>query len=138
MNPSAPSNAAHTGRVLLVDDSAAVTKCVRSYLETYGHEVVEENSPFKVVATALQSRPDVVVLDIKMPGRDGGTVLEHLRQEHDLAQVPVIFLTGLMTVDETGEGLERHGCYYLSKQAKFSVLLRLVNRLLAAGQPVAA
>jgi CheY-like chemotaxis protein len=121
-----------TGRVLLVDDSEAVTRCVSSYLETYGHGVVEENSPFRAHATARRERPDVIVLDIKMPGRDGGAVLEQIREDPELRHTPVIFLTGLMTAEETGEGLERDGCVFLSKQAKFSILLRLVNRMLAA------
>lgn len=132
MTPNTLPDLPVTGRVLLVDDSEAVTRCVSSYLETYGHSVVQENSPFRAHSTARREKPDVIVLDIKMPGRDGGSVLEQIREDAEIKHTPVIFLTGLMTADETGDGLERDGCIFLSKQAKFSVLLRLVNRMLAA------
>jgi CheY-like chemotaxis protein len=122
---------APAGKILLVDDSEVVTQTIKTYLETYGHQVAMENSAFKAVSAALREQPDVVVLDIKMPGRDGGSILEQMRSEPTLAHTPVIFLTGLLTKDETGDGIERQGSIYLSKQAKFSALLKLVNRLVA-------
>lgn len=122
--------AAPTGKILLVDDSEVVTQTVKTYLETYGHRVAIENSAFRAVVAALREQPDLIVLDIKMPGRDGGSVMEHIRSEPTLAHVPIIFLTGLLTKEETGEGIERQGAHYLSKQAKFNTLLRLVNRLI--------
>lgn len=85
-------------RILIVDDEAAFTGLVKLNLEKTGrYEVRIENNPHTALATAREFAPDMVLLDVVMPGRDGGQILADLRQDAALAHVPVMFMTATIT-----------------------------------------
>src|ERR1051325_4001862 len=68
------------GSVLLIDDDVVVLRSIGSYFERQGYEVTRELSGEAGLATFDRLRPEVVVLDLRLPGMDGLEVLEHLRQ----------------------------------------------------------
>jgi two-component system, OmpR family, response regulator len=81
-------------KVLLVDDQEAIRKIGRLALEAIGgHEVVEAADATAAIALAGTAGPDVVLLDVMMPGRDGSEVLAALRSNPATATLPVVFLT---------------------------------------------
>ncbi|MEV6349545.1 response regulator transcription factor [Actinoplanes sp. NPDC051851] len=79
-----------TQRILVVDDEAKIRMTVRGYLEADGFEVIEATDGPAGLKAALAHRPDLVVLDVMLPGMDGLQVLRHLRES---SQVPVVLLT---------------------------------------------
>ena len=68
------------GSVLLIDDDVDVLRSIGNYFERFGYEVTRELSGEAGLATFDRLRPEVVILDLALPGMDGMEVLEHLRQ----------------------------------------------------------
>jgi CheY-like chemotaxis protein len=77
-------------RVLVIDDNEAHRQVVADVLADEGYQV-------SIAAEARASRPDVLLLDLLMPGMDGASVLEELRRDAQLAGVPVVVTTGVQT-----------------------------------------
>jgi len=93
-----------TIKVLAVDDEAGFTKLVKMNLERdQEFEVRVENDSNKALSAALDFKPDVILLDVVMPGMDGGDVLTQVKKNAALADIPVVFMTALMAPREVGE-----------------------------------
>jgi DNA-binding response OmpR family regulator len=80
--------------VLVADDDADIVRFVEIYLRLEGFEVVTARDGPDVLAKAVAVRPDLVLLDVQMPGLDGYAVCARIRAEATLAAVPVIMVTG--------------------------------------------
>ena len=78
------------GKVLVVDDEKKIVSVVRAYLERDGYEVIEAADGYKAVETSRQELPDIVILDIMLPGIDGWDVCREIRR---FSEVPIIMLT---------------------------------------------
>lgn len=88
-------------RILLVDDEAGFTRLVKFNLERTGkYEVKEVNQSTQAVPVAQIFHPDLILLDVVMPGMDGGDVVAELRKRPQLASIPVIMLTALVAKGE--------------------------------------
>jgi len=93
-------------RILLIEDDRAFSRIVKTGLERIGaHKVVVENDGAKGFRTAKKERPDLVLLDINMPGMDGMILRKKLAGDASTAGIPVIFLTGRGKVSEKVSGL---------------------------------
>ena len=90
------------GRLLLVDDAADVRMLLQVLLELDGWTVGLASDGPSGLAAALQERPDVVVLDVQLPGLSGPEVLRALRRHSETAAIPVVFLTGGPAADDAG------------------------------------
>ena len=116
-------------RILLVDDEAGITRMMRRNLEATGRfEVMDINNPTLAVETARQFRPDLVLLDVMMPDMDGGTVAADLAADPQLAKVPIIFLTAIVSrneVEPTGSMIGAH--LFLAKPVKLDELLACID-----------
>ena len=122
-------------KILIVDDDARISGLLHALLEKAGgYEVKEENRSFAALATARHFRPDLVVMDVDMPGKSGGDVARELNADPILANTPVLFVTSLLPRDECGIDLVMRGNQqFLSKPVDPRSLLRVVQGLL--GQP---
>lgn len=88
-------------RILIADDEVNFTTLVKRNLERSGqYEVRVENDATKVLAVARAFQPDLILLDVIMPGADGGSVAEALGAEPRLAGIPIVFLTAVLTKEE--------------------------------------
>jgi len=99
-------------RVLLVDDDEKLRKLVREYLEGYGFQIITLPDGSFAMETIQNESPDIVILDIMLPGRDGLEILREIRSEHDL---PVIMLTAKGDDADRIVGLELGADDYVSK-----------------------
>jgi CheY-like chemotaxis protein len=89
-------------RILVVDDEPGVARTLKLTLESCGdYEVHTENSAADAVAAARGFRPDLILLDVIMPGTDGGEVAAQLQADPLLRDTPIIFLTAIVTNEET-------------------------------------
>lgn len=120
-------------RILIVDDEPNLSGLVRLFLEkTQRFEVRVENRSAHALAVAREFRPDMVLLDVDMPGKDGGEVAREIQSEPALRGVPILFLTSLISRTEAGEGMTlRAGMRFLSKPVNPKVLVDTVDRVLA-------
>ena len=85
----------HTTSVLIVDDRAEARKALKSVLAQDGYDLMEASNGVEGLSLAKQTRPDVVLLDVMMPEMDGNEVCRAIREDGDLAAVPVVMITGL-------------------------------------------
>jgi len=122
--------------VLAVDDEPDVLEIVKVNLELDGHEVVLARSGAEALELVRRRRPDLVVLDIMMPGIDGWDVLARLKGDPDLkaTTVPVVMLTALTGDDDRVRGGIEGAICYLTKPFLPNELCAEVNRALQ-GEP---
>lgn len=104
-------------RILIVDDEPDFTHMIKLNLEATGdYEVLTENHGALGLKTARRFKPDMIFLDIIMPDMDGPQLLALLREDTGLKDIPVVFLTALVTKDEiTEEGATIAGNMFLAK-----------------------
>ena len=122
---------ASTKRILVVDNEPAATRMVRMALERYSvFEVCEVNDSRGALTAARIFRPDLVLLDIEMPGLDGSEVARQLRAEETFQQTPIIFMTSLVTEEEAGYRIFAGGSRVLAKPITMNKLVRCVGDLL--------
>ncbi|MEM9610634.1 MAG: response regulator transcription factor [Actinomycetota bacterium] len=120
-----------TARILVAEDDPKQADVVRRYLEREGHQVVVVGDGRQAVDEARRRQPDLVVLDVMMPGMDGFDVCRVLRFE---TEIPVIFLTAKATEEDLLLGLDLGADDYLRKPfsprelvARVRVVLRRVG-----------
>ena len=116
-----------TAKVLIVDDEPEITDIVQTFLTESGYSVDVLNNPRDVIAKARQFKPDVILLDIMMPGADGYTVCQWVKADADLSHVPVIFLTGKDRNDDQGRSFKSGGDMFIKKPFSCERLLEIVN-----------
>jgi CheY-like chemotaxis protein len=88
-------------RILVVDDEASITRMLKLNLERTGKfEVMTENSPHHALTAARSFHPDLILLDVLMPGKDGSELASNFQASPALKHVPVVFLTAAATKDE--------------------------------------
>ena len=120
-------------RILVVDDEPNLSNLVRMFLvRTKRYEVLTENRSSQAVKSALTFQPDLILLDVDMPGKDGGEVNRDLKATPALKDVPVIFFTSLVSHEEAGKAVSiRGGTPFLAKPVNPDVLITEVDRMLA-------
>ena len=103
---------AMSSRVLVVDDEVHIVELARLYLTREGYEVEGVGDGAQVMAKFGQLKPDLVILDIMLPGTDGLTICKEIRKQ---SQVPIIILTARDEVTDKVVGLEVGADDYLTK-----------------------
>ncbi len=118
-------------RVLIVDDDLNLSRLAAMILENSGqYEVMIVNESVRALPAALQFRPDVMLLDVDMPGKDGGDLAREAASDPRLRDIPILFLTGLVSHEEAGAcPLERGGMKFLAKPVEPAVLLAQIGGL---------
>ncbi len=104
-------------RILVVDDRTSDTRLLKLYLESTSDYVVrEENDAQAAIAAAGEFQPHLILLDVMMPGMDGGELAVCLRANPKLTGVPIVFLTAAVTKAEvTASGGHLGGNSFLAK-----------------------
>ena len=120
-------------RILIVDDEASMGRLLKAGLEMHGFTVRFEARSTDAIKTCLEFRPDLVLLDVDMPVKDGGMVAAELKGHPALGRTPVIFLTSLVSKEEAAKP-NASGEIFLSKPIPIP---ELVARIRAVLQPQA-
>lgn len=116
-----------TARILIVDDEPDMRDTLKDYLGMHGYEVTEADSGEAMRAALAEAVPDLVMLDIGLPGEDGLTLARYLREHHDLA---IIMVTGAGEVVDRIVGLEVGADDYVAKPVDLRELLARVKSVL--------
>lgn len=120
-------------RILVIDDDPSVTNLLRRGLTYEGYLVNVAQSGEEGIAIAREHLPDLVILDIMMPGLDGLEVLRRLHTADN--RLPILFLTAKDAPEDQIKGLEAGAEDYIVKPFTFEVLLARVHVLLRRRQP---
>jgi two-component system alkaline phosphatase synthesis response regulator PhoP len=102
-------------RILVVDDDKQIVRLVQSYLERAGHQVLTAYDGETALHTIRRERPDLVVLDLMLPDRDGWDITRTVRSDASLANLPIIMLTARIEDTDKIVGLELGADDYIAK-----------------------
>jgi len=118
-------------RVLVIDDEAPIRLLCRVNLEAEGMDVTEANDGPSGLEKAREERPDVILLDVMMPGLDGWQVAEELLEDERTKGIPIIFLTARAEFRDRARGLDLGGVDYVTKPFNPIELAPLVEDLVS-------
>ena len=115
-------------RILVIDDDVHATRMIKSMLEgTTRYEVAQLNDPRGTTDVARQFKPDLILLDICMPGAEGVEVAFRIRSDRELQRIPVVFLTSLVSEQEAiSDGTPVGAFHFVAKPPR---LRRLVTAI---------
>jgi len=117
-----------TKKILIIDDQEMFVKMVSNRLSHSGFTVVSADNGEKGLAVAKKEKPDLILLDVMMPGMDGYTMLLELKKEESIKNTPIIIVT---CKEDMKDLFAAVGVYdYLIKPFDFEVLLMQIKKLL--------
>jgi CheY-like chemotaxis protein len=124
-------------KVLVVDDNPDARETVRLILEAEGYEVIEACDGQMGVEVAQSSKPDLIVMDMMMPKKDGFVACLELKRDPDLSQTPIIMLSGIedhvrgdTALKNVQSGLQAE--VYMAKPIEAEKFIQVVSELLAS------
>lgn len=116
--------------ILVVDDEPAVLRLVELNLELDGYVVITASNGVEAIDLASQHRPDLIVLDVMMPGLDGLEVAERLKSDPATQAIPIIFLSARSAASDVSLGLAAGAASYMTKPFDAAVLSAKIAALL--------
>src|SRR4249920_216582 len=122
-----------TGRILVIEDNARNLKLVRDVLQFAGYEVIEARSGEEGVQAAGQYNPDLVLMDLQLPGIDGAEALRRLRTADAGRRIPVVAVTAFAMKDDRDRAMAAGFDGYLEKPISIRALPSQVGAFLSPG-----
>ncbi len=117
-------------RVLIIEDEVDIADLIMFNLQRAGYEVLKAHDGITGTETAIRERPDLIVLDLMLPGRDGYSVFREIRRDARTSRIPVIMLTARAQTEDRIQGLEAGADDYLTKPFSPKELVLRVNAIL--------
>lgn len=118
-------------RILVVDDEPDILLVIRARLEAAGYQVQTAATGLEALSIVRSSPPDLVLLDVMLPGVDGFSVCAMLKRDQRLSRVPILMLTARSQTCDQQIGMSVGADAYLTKPCRTEELLSEVKRLLA-------
>ena len=118
-------------RILIVEDDPSVLRATSYILEKEGYEVLTAQNGLEGLRKAKQDNPDLLILDVMLPGIDGFEICHSLRAESQTAQLPILMFSAKGQQADKDTGLRVGADEYLTKPVERSVLISKVEALLA-------
>lgn len=120
----------NTTRVLIIDDDEIITMQVERILEKNGYAAICAHHGREGLEKAAAEKPDLIILDRRMPEMDGNETLIELKADHDIRHIPVIMLTGDQRVSDIRTSLDLGAVDYIVKPFDMDDFLTRVNKAL--------
>jgi len=117
-------------KILVIDDEPQITEVIEAFLTNAGHQVFVNNVANEGLKRAKALKPDIILLDIMMPGTDGYGVCNELKNDPATSGIPVVFLTGKDRNDDMGRSFKVGGDMFIKKPFSCERLLEIVNIIL--------
>jgi DNA-binding response OmpR family regulator len=116
-------------KILVVDDEVGMTRMLKRNLEATGrYDVRTENSGAVAITAACEFQPDLILLDVMMPGVGGDEVAAQLKEDKMLCRVPIVFLSAIVKKEETqSTGGNIGGMTFLAKPVKLDDLITCIE-----------
>ena len=118
--------------ILLAEDNEVNITVVSSYLKAKGYRIILAKNGDEAIAQAESKNPDLILMDISMPKKNGLEAMEHIRRNPHLADVPIVALTALAMESDRERCLAAGANDYLSKPVKLKQLVTMIQELLAS------
>lgn len=117
-------------KILVVDDDAAVRDTIKDRLAYHGWDIMIASDGQEALALAARNKPEIILLDIHMPGMDGLIALENLRSRPDLSSVPVVMVTASNRVSDITRAASCNVVDYITKPFNAAELIARVEQVL--------
>lgn len=118
--------------ILIVDDEQRLLELYSAILRKEGYEILTANNARTAFDLAVAEKPDLILLDVMMPALDGGDAVAYLSGSASTQDIPVIFLTSLVTEDEVDAGRGKiGGREYISKSTPMAKVVAVVKAALS-------
>jgi two-component system cell cycle response regulator DivK len=119
-------------KILIVDDNRASRDLIRAILKTVRCDIIEATHGQQALELMQQERPDLVLLDIDMPGLNGLTVVKRIREDTSLADLPVVAVTAFAMERDREKAMDAGFTAYVTKPVRAAILRQQVQQLLGA------
>lgn len=120
-------------KILIVEDDRDINKALTLRLRAAGYEVLSAEDSVLGLCTAVKERPDALILDISMPGGDGFSIIERLRENTTLGHLPFVILTASRRPEYRQTAMRLGAHAYFEKPYEADQLLEVVAEAVAAG-----
>ncbi len=117
-------------QILIVDDEEAIVLLLETVLNIYGYATISCTSPIEAVKIASKKKPDLIILDIAMPDKDGYEVCSELKSDPATRRIPVIMVTALALTQDKKKGIESGADGFIFKPFDPMVVISEIERLL--------
>ena len=117
-------------KILVIDDSSTNLLLLQCILEAKGYSVITLDSGKKTLQVAIKEQPDLILLDIMMPGLNGFEILESLKVDNLTATIPVIFVTAKTEASDVEHALKSGAAGFIKKPIEMSDLLKKIDTIL--------
>jgi len=118
-------------KILVVDDNPQSVEMITVLLEDIGFEVAKAFSGEAALCVIRLENPDIVLLDLNLPGIDGLGVCEKIKNDPELKDIPVIMVTGERSGEAFEGAMKKRADRFINKPVDFDYLMRAVEELLA-------
>ncbi|HLO47035.1 MAG TPA: response regulator [Kamptonema sp.] len=129
MEPDQPTQKA-SPLILLAEDNEANINTISSYLGAKGYRIVLAKNGLDAIALTKSENPDLILMDIQMPGMDGLEAIKQIRLDPNLVDIPIVALTALAMTGDRDRCLEAGASDYISKPVKLKQLVATIQELL--------
>lgn len=116
--------------ILVIDDTSSHCQTIARMLQKHGFEVTTTTDANEGIDLALSKRPDLILMDVVMPGLNGFEATRRLTSQPDTARIPVVFLSSKDKMTDRHWGLKQGAKEYLAKPIQEMALLEAVQRIL--------
>ncbi len=117
-------------KLLIIEDEADIRELISFNLEMSGYDVIKARDGEEGLSTARSEKPDLIILDLMLPGMDGLKVCSHLKKDQDTKDIPIIMLTARSEDDDIINGLETGADDYITKPFSPRILIARVKAAL--------
>ncbi len=117
-------------KIVVVDDDVLIRETMRLALDHAGFFVIAVGEPGRALATVRAEKPDLVIMDLYMPGFDGRELIRSIKSDPEIARTPVILFTGSTEPIDVVSGLDSGAMEYLAKPIDGEVLLSKIEQVL--------
>ncbi len=120
-------------RVLIVDDDASLRTALEALFETKGYEVIQAGNGEEGLEKAKSAHPDIIILDVLMPGKSGLTVASELKDDPKYCSIPIVMLTAIDKKSGKSEEFWREKSpadAFIAKPFDYMELIRIVEEIL--------
>ena len=127
---SKTKHAAPRQKIVVVDDDVLIRETMRLALDHAGYFVIAVGEPGRALATVRAEKPDLVIMDLYMPGFDGRELIRSMKSDPETAATPVILFTGSSEPIDVVSGLASGALEYLAKPIDGEVLIAKIEHIL--------
>ena len=124
-----------SAKILVIEDEADLVQALVMRLKAEGYQTAYVTDGISALERAREEKPDLILLDICLPGRNGFEVFQQLRQDPAMERIPIVFLAARSTVEDRQKARHLGAAGYIVKPFQWTNLIKLVHEVLAAPGP---